>query len=576
MPEDHANIPRPNARGDRRRSIRMNAGTSRLRSKALPTIGLALMVSAALALQATPATAAASGEWVGTLRVTQTKTESGPHYAGSGPNLDLQVSGSQANPTVDSFAYDGNTEFDYGVFNTCHEHTDRQLVSYVSGGGQFIAGLVDPTSLRVQAGISGWTYDLTQTYTGSPADGCGQSSSTSRIEAGAFASSTLITLIDPDQEAVRGTIVTLDLVGNDPGGAVITSSHIHEEIFYEVHRNCTGFDADGGGVSDCDELDDGTDPSLGTDDLGGGVEECEGPITVDDVIGPDPVLAAGRVFPAFPNDDAICKAVWVPGLDQGFIPQGIHLVGDGTALVSGYHEMGKDDTLRIVRVDLSDGSTVGTPFTLPAGGHGGGITVAGDGKVWVAATNNLWMWPSVAALASGTQPLKLGKPKSESFKVSYFADAADQTHLWIGSFETNELLQFQLSTLNDKVGTNVKLLEADSTATIVTGARTQGGEFHDPNLWTASSYTAKSTNPNARVAKSKCGTLQTGLGTRTRFGFAPGIEEITFDDQGFLWFVSEAGAQPYAPQFFPVIAQADTSVILELHEAPDSKCTTGI
>ena len=96
--------------------------------------------------------------------------------------------------------------------------------------------------------------------------------------------------------------------------------------------------------------------------------------------------------------------------------------------------------------------------------------------------------------------------------------------------------------------------------------------FHDPNLWTASSVTADRT-----VRRSHCGTLNVGLLTRTRYGFAPGIEEISFDDAGFLWMVSEAGTSKYPPQFFPVIAKAHTSrVIDEPVDPPDDRCRVGV
>ena len=61
---------------------------------------------------------------------------------------------------------------------------------------------------------------------------------------------------------------------------------------------------------------------------------CEG-IEPNDVLGP--VLGAPPPLSSFPpNDDAACAAVWVPTRDEGFVPQGLALQGDGTALVSGY------------------------------------------------------------------------------------------------------------------------------------------------------------------------------------------------------------------------------------------------
>ena len=66
------------------------------------------------------------------------------------------------------------------------------------------------------------------------------------------------------------------------------------------------------------------------------------------------------------NDQAITKMIWAPGIDDGYVPQGI-TVADGSVLLSGYQSTNpKVDRgpCRVFRVDAKTGAYTGR-FDLP-------------------------------------------------------------------------------------------------------------------------------------------------------------------------------------------------------------------
>ena len=54
---------------------------------------------------------------------------------------------------------------------------------------------------------------------------------------------------------------------------------------------------------------------------------CAG-VHLDDVRGPRPSYVAGELA-SFPNDDAVCRALWLPTADRWFVPQGLAWTFDG-------------------------------------------------------------------------------------------------------------------------------------------------------------------------------------------------------------------------------------------------------
>jgi hypothetical protein len=279
---------------------------------------------------------------------------------------------------------------------------------------------------------------------------------------------------------------------------------------------------------------------------------CSG-ITVADVGGTAPSTV--RSLARFPNDHAVCEAVWVPLLDAGTVPQGLALVGDGTTLVSA-HVNDLRSTARIVKMDLRTGSVLAR-VDVEKGGHGGGIEIDEAGGVWVASSTKLLYWPNIGAVFSSKyRRVRVSTQADDPFKASFITRGVGGT-LWIGSFQTQELLRFSHTFLTSVAGTTRAITRADAISVRPIGSRPEGAAFWDGGLHVASS-------------SASCGVLRTPSGAR--FGFGPGAQEIEFASDGSLWGIFQAGSARYpdAP-YFPVVARSDRSA---LTEAPVSRCST--
>ena len=121
-------------------------------------------------------------------------------------------------------------------------------------------------------------------------------------------------------------------------------------------------------------------------------------------------------------------------------------IGDGTALLSGYLNQQRNTT-RIIHVDLSDGRALDFR-DVEKGGHGGGIAKDATGRIWVASTGKLLHWPSLGSVFTSAAPAKVTISKNAVFDASFLA-GANGPHLWIGSFDTDELLQFPTAVLGE-------------------------------------------------------------------------------------------------------------------------------
>jgi hypothetical protein len=264
-------------------------------------------------------------------------------------------------------------------------------------------------------------------------------------------------------------------------------------------------------------------------------------------------------------DDAACEAVWVPTVlppaeaNRDFVPQGLALRGDGTALVSGYMaEIKKDPnaTCRIVGVDLETGAELGV-YNFPDGhrcAHAGGIAIDDDGRIWVADTKYLIMFRRSHLLFSPTEsprPVvrRIGLD-AEGDKVpgSYLVDGAPG-HLWIGTYQKTSdgtLYEFAIEDLLEFFapgGTAITFDAATPTETVP--PQTQGAAFRGSVIWSAQSA-------------STWGELTVGSAGGRPFG--PGVEEIEVAD-GCLWATFEAGAKIYPRRSYPVVARFDPKMI---------------
>src|SRR3546814_12516813 len=88
-----------------------------------------------------------------------------------------------------------------------------------------------------------------------------------------------------------------------------------------------------------------------------------------DPLGAIPAQTQRTLTEKIPNADAVTWRAWVPGLDEGFVPQGL-TVAEGAILLAPYR--GTDGRgCRLYRLDTADGGVTGMSDMPARGGHAG-------------------------------------------------------------------------------------------------------------------------------------------------------------------------------------------------------------
>jgi hypothetical protein len=261
-----------------------------------------------------------------------------------------------------------------------------------------------------------------------------------------------------------------------------------------------------------------------------------------------------------PNEQAITRTIWAPGLDDGYVPQGLTTLTD-TVLIAAYNSTDpKVDKgpCRVFSVSAKGGKQTGY-FDLPEDcGHAGGLAMVGGGMLVVSDTRTLYKIDLARALASKTTQdalvsiVKLGGAMKGSF-VDF-----DGTDLWIGSSEKDagKAVAHRLSLdIFEKFNGKPAIKEDVALSAIPIPTEANGMAFDASGaLWLASS-------------NSKYGALyrldpKTGA-VQAKFEMVIGIEDLGFDTEGRLWSVSEAGTRRWSKwsKTYPVIFQIDVSAL---------------
>ena len=250
--------------------------------------------------------------------------------------------------------------------------------------------------------------------------------------------------------------------------------------------------------------------------------------------GAPPAYLVGRPLSKVPNQQAILRRFWAPGLEDGYTPQGLAVAGDQVHMVA-YGPSG----CRLFGLSRHSGALL-SMLDVPGCRHGGGLAALGAGRFVLADTRALFV------IEAGAVTARIAL--TGALRGSY-ADF-DGRDLWIGSYERDKpgtLWRLPLDRL-----ARMSLGEADVVATLAVPARAQGMAFRGGRLWLSFS--------GARFGR----LAEIDPGTGAEFGshaMPAGIEDIGFDEDGVLWAVSEAGARRYLdwPTTFPLVFGIDLS-----------------
>jgi sugar lactone lactonase YvrE len=258
-----------------------------------------------------------------------------------------------------------------------------------------------------------------------------------------------------------------------------------------------------------------------------------------------------------PNEAAIVRRIWVPGLDDGYNPQGLAVAGD-SVLVAAYRSDSPDihrGPCRVFRVDLATGRASGQLDVPPPCGHAGGLaTTAAPRRLYVADTHTLFAATLDGAFGGAARFAihPLGPGLIGGLAVS------GEDAIWLGAYREEgpaRLYRFAAAAL-DAMPDGAPLNASDATVQVAIPSYAQGAAI-DPggDLWVARSTLRWGEFDRLDVASGRL---------EREYAAPPGIEGIAFDAAGRLWVVSEAGARHYFEgwralvlPFYPLIVSID-------------------
>jgi hypothetical protein len=264
-----------------------------------------------------------------------------------------------------------------------------------------------------------------------------------------------------------------------------------------------------------------------------------------------------KVAGAIPNEAAIQRRIWVPGLEEGFVPQGLTVDG-GHVLVSSYRSADpKVNTgpCRVFRVEAATGKAAGA-FDMPATActHAGGLAYLGNGMLMLADTRQLFRIDLAKALETGNAEKAIKGAVKIAGELRGSFGAFDGKDAWIGVWTKDpaksRMFRLDPRLFDDYDGQTVN--EARAVESVPIPLESQGAAFDaNGDIWVSAS--------NSRWGKlyrlDRKGAIQ------SEHEMVIGLEDLAFDAAGRLWAVSESGTRKYFAWTtrFPFVFEVDVA-----------------
>ncbi len=264
------------------------------------------------------------------------------------------------------------------------------------------------------------------------------------------------------------------------------------------------------------------------------------------LLGNAPAYSERQLTPV-PNAQALERRIWLPGIDDGYVPQGI-IFSEGKLFVSSYRSTERKQDrgpCRLYAMDATSGAVLGHLDLPPACGHAGGLTAAKGGHLIVSDSRVIFevKLANGAQIGVVTRTVRLRGAVKGSFIV------AEADGFWLGQYERAEparMFKFSWAALNKK-----EISEADAIETISIPIFAQGAAFDASSaLWIMRSG---STMGELAKVDRKTGAVL------ARYDMPAGAEGISFEPGGSLWTLSEAGSKRWSnwKAFYPLAFRFD-------------------
>ena len=269
-----------------------------------------------------------------------------------------------------------------------------------------------------------------------------------------------------------------------------------------------------------------------------------------------------RVLSRTPLDGAIRHRFWAPGLNEGYVPQGLTWAR-GTLFVGAYRSTDASANrgpARVFAVDPKNGAAIGG-FDLPDSiGHADGLAATPDGGLLFLADNGraLYAFDLARSLQAGRAVI-VGKPRKLDKDPALGSNflGFDGRLLWFGRYSRDDSAARLLAADPAAIftGSDTPFRTAEAVRSLPLPFHVQGATFDTAGqLWLSAS--------NGSMGRLYRIDTQNGAVLAEHAAMA-GLEDLTRGEDGLLWSISEAGSQRWNSwkTYFPLLFAFDPAAL---------------